>query len=225
MAINCELTEIMVLSNSIPAELCQYAFTRLIRWRVAALWLLLMAAYLAADASAQSLFVLMMTAAFLMLAIVTFRVWDDLSDRDHDRLYHPQRVMVANEHLWPFVVVVIAGVLLLALMLWEDRRQLSIFLSFIALMALLYNSGLGKRAGRPLRAGLVLAKYPLFLFLILVPSLRVWLVGVGVLLFLSIYEWRDDSRLRETSVAQFIAGVGTGAVFVSVLYVSTGAFR
>jgi hypothetical protein len=217
--------EITALWNSIAADVTRYALARLVRWRMAALWLLLVTAYLVAQSPARPVSGLAMPAAFLLLAIMTFRVWDDLADRGHDRLRLPQRTIVASRHLWPFILLVVTGLLLLAAMLRASPTLLVILAWFTVGMALLYHSGPGSQVSRPLRAGLVLAKYPLFVFLMVTPTYRAWLAGVSVLIVLAMYEWRDDESLRETSGPLFVAGIVAGAALIPILYLSTGALR
>lgn len=216
---------IKVLLNSIHSDLAQYAFTRLLSWRIGALWLLLNTALLLTNTSTQSAPTLMVQATFLLLAITTFRVWDDLADLNYDRLHHPQRTMVVSRHLWPFAAAVIAGMSILAFIRREDPTQLSIFLAMVTLMALLYHSGPGKRVSRPLRAGLVLAKYPLFLLLFSEASILACFVGLAILLIIAMHECATDNRLRETSQVQFFSGIVINAMIVLVLYFTNGAWR
>ena len=43
-----------------------------------------------------------------LLLIAQFRLWDDLADRDVDRLMHPDRVLVRAERIGPYVTLCVA---------------------------------------------------------------------------------------------------------------------
>lgn len=209
------------MSNSIIADTGRYSRTRLIRWRILALWLLLLAASLL---SGGKLHLPAEQAGFLLAAILVFRLWDDLADLAYDQLHHPDRVLHRTNNLWPFIMAVVAGLVLLALMLENTVTRLLTFLLFVVSMMFLYHTAAGKKITRPLRTGLVLAKYPLFLFLVVAHTSRSWLVGLVLFITLWVYEWRSDRELRNARPRLLVAGAAAGASFLSVLHFSAGAW-
>lgn len=222
MATGCAWMEIRDLSNSLTADAVKYARTRLIRMRIALLWLLLVAATVISAAAVPPPIVLAQQAGFLLVAIVVFRLWDDLADRAYDRRHHPERVLASISKPWPFVLAELLGLVLLLVMLRHDLARLAVLLLYVALMSEIYHGKYGRLVIRPLRVGLVLAKYPLFVFLLVSPSIRAWLAGIGLLAILGIYEWRSDAGLREAPPLQLIAAAASAAAIVSALYLSFG---
>ena len=111
---------------------------------------------------------------------------------------------------------------MLALALRGDTRDLLAYLGLVALLVVLYHSGAGRRLPRPARSGLVLIKYPLFVYLLATPSLRAWLAALALYLLLLAFEWRDDAALRNTAARPLLfAAVAAGAA-LSALYWSAG---
>jgi len=211
------------LSNSRIVDFASYGRTRLVSRRLLALWLSLIVASLLASAVLPAMPELAAEVVFLLLAIVVFRLWDDLADLDHDRLHHADRTLLATSSLRSFIVAVPAGLVLLSLMLREHIPRLLLFLIFVACLALLYHSAPGRRVVRPLRAGLVLAKYPLFLFLLATLSLRACVTGLVLFTILWIYEWRSDPDLRNAPGAQLVTSAASGAAVVAAQYFLAGA--
>lgn len=214
--------EIKVLSNSIIAEVGQYARTRLIRWRIVALCLLLMVTSIAASVAVPSPETFALQAVFLLVGVCTFRLWDDLADRAFDRIHHPGRVLSESEVLLPYVIAVILGLATLAFMLRDELTRGSILLAYAFIMALLYHSAPGRYIKRPLRTGMVLAKYPLFVLLLAPASHRAWIASVALLLVLAIHECRSDRELRRPDVLQLIAALAPGTAMVALLHVIPG---
>jgi len=210
------------LSNSIITEAARYAGTRILGLRIAALCLLLLAALVVSTIAVPSPDILIRQAGFLVLAIVTFRLWDDLADLTYDRLHHPQRVLVTAESLLPFVVAVLAGLSSLAWLLRDDSHRLAVLLLLSLLLAVLYHSPPGRSAARPFRAGLLLAKYPVFLILAGSLSFRLWASGLVVYAILAAFEWHDDRSLRGAAKFLFIGGVTAGVVIATAFHYSSG---
>lgn len=205
------------------AELFRYLQTRMLRWQIAFLWAVLIATLLVSGEAIGPPAAQLTQSVFLLAAIFVFRLWDDLADREHDRLRHSERVLVNCQDFTPFIVVLLAGLLLLALLLRDDVRQLITYLGLVALLAVLYHSGLGKVLARSARSGLILLKYPLFVYLLLTPSHRAWLAGLGLYVLLLVYEWRDDPDLRGAALLPLLVAVLAGVAIISVLYWSAGA--
>jgi hypothetical protein len=206
------------------AELLHYAQTRLLRWQIVLLWAVLIATLLVSGESIGSQAAQLTQSVLLLVAIFVFRLWDDLADREHDRLRHPERVLVKAQGLTPFIVVLIAGLLLLSFLLRDDARRLLAYLGLVALLSLLYHSGFGQALGRSARSGLVLLKYPLFVYLLASPSRRAWLAGPGLYILLLVYEWRDDPDLRGAAPMPLLIAASAGVAIISALYWSARAW-
>lgn len=222
MAIACEWMAILDSWNTDMAELFTYLLTRIVTLRIALLWMLLAVVLLVSDAGYGTLKVELLQALFLLAAIAVFRLWDDLADIDYDRRRHPQRVLSTCRNLWPFIAVVVAGLALLAYALRGELRSLVVYLGLVAMLAALYHGSLGNRLGRPLRASLVLVKYPLFIYLLVSPSPRAWLAGLGLYLLLVANEWRDDPDLRAATATRLLTSAAAGVFIVSLLYGFSG---
>lgn len=204
-------------------ELFRYLRTRILHWPVILLSLALLVTLLLSAAAVEPM-ALWPQAVFLLAAMFTFRLWDDLADREYDRLRHPDRVIVQARDLVPYVAVVAAGLTLLALALRDNPRHLTAFLGLTAVLAVLYHGGIGRVLARPARAGLVLVKYPLFVYLLVVPSRRAWLAGVALYLLLLVCEWRDDTDLHSSPAMPLVLAACAGIAAVSALYWSAGGW-
>ncbi len=74
----------------------------------------------AGSASDASLFSGLVDSALALLLIAQFRLWDDLADREVDRLTHPERVLVRAERIGPYVTVcVVLAVVNLVAIAWR----------------------------------------------------------------------------------------------------------
>ncbi len=204
------------------AETLAYARTRLLRWRLGGLWALLLVA-LATGGAIASLASLVWQAVFLALAIAALRLWDDLADLDHDRAEHPERVLVRSTHLSLFVALAAAGLLLLALVLLDERQRLAIYAVLLVGLGLLYHTALAGVLPRALRGYLLLSKYPVLLFLAgAQPSSRAWLTALCVYVAVAVYEWRDDSAVRAAPLYQVSLGGAAALVLISALFLTGG---
>ncbi len=200
------------------ANALQYSRTRLLHWRMAALWLLLSGALWAA-APGLSVTQLGAAAALLALAAAVLRLWDDLADVSHDEAAHPERVLVSSGNLRPFVALVATGLLILMLALLDEPTRLAVYCALLAGFALLYHSRSARALPRPVRACLVLAKYPVLVVLAGAGfSGRAWLVLLALYAALCVFEWRDDPELRAAPWRQLVFGSALGAAFVSLLF-------
>lgn len=147
-------------------ELMKYLRTRLLTWRIAGLWFLVMtaAALVAAPVSAADWFRL---TCLTMLLIAQLRLWDDLADLPHDRVHHPERVLVRAARLRPFVLL-LAGLMVataLTLLADGDAWRPAIYVTVLGGLALLYHGGIGVALGRAPRTALILVKYPMIALL------------------------------------------------------------
>jgi len=212
---------IKVSLSSMATEVLAYARTRLLRWRMAGLWVLLLVGLVTAG-PVPSVDSFAGQAAFLALATAVLRLWDDLADLSHDRREHPGRVLVASADLSAFVGLVAVGLLALALVLLDERQRLTTYGALLVALGLLYHSPLATALPRGLRGYLVLSKYPVLLFLAgAEPSGRGWLAALGLYAVLAVHEWRDDRALRAAPF-QVALGSATAVALISLLFLTGG---
>jgi hypothetical protein len=194
-------------------DLAEWARTRLLRARLAALWLLVTGAVMASGAGLARL---PEFAGLTALWIASFRLWDDLADRPYDRVYHPERIAVRSRAAPLWFAHVTAGMVCSALMLWDLRGMAPvIFLGLLSagfvLVYLLFPSlgspslvrGAARSGSRTLRALLVLSKYPAFVWLLAPERSGRRALFVGALLYalLAVHEVRSE-RLNTLSLGE-----------------------
>lgn len=143
-------------------EARRYLAERILSPRIGLLWLFLSACALPMAGAGRS-----WVAAAAALFILAFRLWDDLADLEHDRLRHPGRVLLRTPDLRSFQVAQWALLALLALSLagLAGGTRSALFLLLVAAFLANYRLSSGRPALRPMRAALVLAKYPAFILL------------------------------------------------------------
>lgn len=223
MASTFLLTETVVSSNACLFDIVFYARERLLTPRVTALCALVGGIALLVETP------LGWTGAVARVGIVgllvlQFRLWDDLADREHDGMHHPERVLPRSTQLHCFhllLATLIAVTLAWLAALDQGISRMIAYGGIAAMLALVYFLPLALPHGRFLRAQLVLLKYPCFILLPLAsPGQRVPLAGaMACYLTLSLYDWMDnkaqEGRLRlaqaciTTAVTIFIAWVIT----------------
>lgn len=144
----------------------QYLGERVLKARIGLLWLLLLAgALLVGDYPLARLPWLALAGAVFVLA---FRLWDDLADLEYDRRRHPQRCLVRSLDVRPFrttLWLLLAALAGLFATLADGARALA-FLGLVAAFLAMYRVTGNRHELRPLRALLVLAKYPAFVLLL-----------------------------------------------------------
>ena len=189
--------ETAVSSTSFPEDMSAWLATRLLRLRIALLWLVLSACIGAASAPAYPLRAMLLAALF----IAQFRLWDDLADRAHDTRHHRQRGLPGSVHGARFGLVCMAAALpILSLLCLRDGWAAgAAYLLLCAAMGLLY---LASRTGsRLMRAHLVLLKYPMFIAI--AASGRPWplVLGLGASLWLLLaaHELLSDKTTDSTN--------------------------
>lgn len=213
--------ETTALSSSALTELAAWARTRLLRTRILVLWVVLVgAAALATPGLPPAR--LGAAAAFLAAAVALLRLWDDLADRHHDRLAHPGRVLERADRQSVFTMLLALGLLVgLPAAILPDVGRAAVYALLLLGLAGLYHGGAGWGVPRPRRAALVLVKYPVLLFLVGAgPSVRAWLIGLGLYVGLLLYEWRNDAELRAVPVVDLLPVAGAGAALVSLLFLA-----
>jgi len=173
-------------------DLIAWIRTRIVLWRVALLWLVVLAATFAAGTRNALTWTLFVTAVL----IVQFRLWDDLEDLPHDRFHAPQRVLVRCTRLQPFrlAFATSVGVVAAALALLQDREHAAAYLVLLAALATIYRMTDGTGPQRALRAQLVLLKYAGFVLLLAdePAAPRALVTASALYATLAVQEWNDQ---------------------------------
>jgi hypothetical protein len=140
--------------------------------------------------------------AIALCLVISFRVWDDLMDRQRDRLLHPERIAARakSTRSLSLAAACIALVGALALLRSHGWTSLSLLLAFTGVLAAWY-AVRGTRSAAGDR--LLLFKYALFALALIGPAPltpRAVASALGVYLAVCVYEWRHD---RESPVFSF----------------------
>ncbi len=209
--------ETKVSSSSAAADLLAYGRERIVRWRIAALVLLVAGVAFIVEAPGDAADALTRVALAAVL-IVQFRLWDDLADRDYDRVRHPARVVVrstATQWFWALLAV-LAVTAAGAIGMLDGVAGLSIYCGLLVLLAVVYHGPW--RSQRFIRSQLVLLKYPVLILLLTTWSRSIWgvLAGAVLYLLLSVYDWHDDPALRESPAGGRLAVVLAAGIVVAV---------
>jgi 4-hydroxybenzoate polyprenyltransferase len=140
--------------------------------------------------------------------LLQFRVWDDLADRERDRRRHPRRVLVTARRLGPFHALhgaaAGAGVLLLAAGP-DPGRRLAVYGLLALALALWYGPGRRRWTQPVLGYHVVLAKYPVFVYLLSGESARPLprlLAMLSLYLGLCVYEILHDAEVARAPGAR-----------------------
>jgi 4-hydroxybenzoate polyprenyltransferase len=197
--------ETMVSSNSAAADFAAYWRTRIASCRIAVLVAGLATLVFIADAPVGAGDVLV-RATLTALLVVSFRLWDDLADRDFDSVHHVERVLPQSTRPGRFwaALAVAAVVTVGVLSVFEDGTSVAIYGALVGLLGLVYHGPWRLMRERFI---LVLLKYPAFITM-LSPSgttSSTALCTAAAYLAISFHEWRDDPALREGHGAGRIA--------------------
>lgn len=188
-------------SSSPAADLAAYGRERLARWRVAALAVLIVGLAFIVDVPRDTLDALA-RAGLALLLIAQFRLWDDLADREYDRVHRAGRVLPqsqATAWFWmAFALLALVAVVAIAA-LSIGSAALPVYLGLMVLLAVVYHGPM--RLPRFIRVQLVLLKYPAFVMLLVAPghSTQALVAGAVGYLALSVFEWYDDPGLRRSA--------------------------
>lgn len=201
--------------KSVIRDIVYYCRIRLCDWRVAALWGSLVVLLLV-QAPRLSFSELACIAVFLAAATALLRLWDDLADVEYDRAHHPDRVLFTSGNKRAFVALLVAGLAVLWLTLADEPGGFTGFGILLLFLALLYYSRVAKGLPRPVRASLVLVKYPALLTIAgATPSGSTWLIGLMLYVTLGFFEWHDDRELRRAPFPQILLGGLLGLLIIS----------
>jgi hypothetical protein len=208
--------ETAVPSTSWPEDLRSWAATRLLRARVAILWLVLCVGMLAA--SPRSGAGRMAASALLAaLLIAQFRLWDDLADRNFDARQYPRRVLVDSMHGERFGILCAGASLpILGLLLtWHEPWRLAVYGLLCTAIGAVYLAALP----RLLRAHLVLLKYPCFICLAASGAPSQVLLGLGTIVWLALAacEMFSDKSLQASKYWRVLAGIECVALALAAL--------
>jgi len=201
-------------------QITRYAITRLVTVRIIALATLLTVASLWASAS-QTPSDLGWIAIFSYLLICQFRLWDDLADREFDRLHHPGRILVTSSDTRPFFVALIALFLANAtwISIWQPLPRLTIYVLLVASLGILYQRKAWIGQWRLLRMQVVLMKYPIFLFLCTKDEMpnRLFIAGLAIYLLLSSFDLLSDETLDTTSARRWLIAIECAALVITLV--------
>jgi hypothetical protein len=147
------------------------------------------------------------------------RLWDDLIDRERDRLAHPQRLLAAGEAPGPFVaaVALLAAANALALgLLCGWSRSLAAALLF-ALLALWYR---WHRARGLLHAHVLLLKYPAFVLLLAASPLAARAAAGAIVVYAAMcaFEILDGHSARSLARAARYVPFACAAVALVIIH-------
>lgn len=166
---------------------------------------------LAASGTPRDWTTVALDAGFALLLLAQFRVWDDLADRSHDAVTHPERVLVRprrrsategiHDGTLPEVTQVIAfcgalGVLNICLAVWRDASGIAVGLLGI-LNAVLGAWYLARTRRTAAGDHLLLAKYPAILLVVAgaqITAAPAQILGSAAVLYAAVcaYEvWHD----------------------------------
>jgi SAM-dependent methyltransferase len=196
--------EFPVLPRSPLAELLAYGRERIAKVRIALLVALVAGLGFLVE-PAHDVGQALVRLSIAALLILQFRLWDDLSDRDHDRKRHPERVLArhAGQATLFYAVLGALSVPIVGLLftLENPAWRLGAYGLLALVVAVVYGSQVTAH-GRVMRMGWVLLKYPVFVLLPLAaPATPNALVAAAIAyLVVMLYDWAtspdaEDMRL------------------------------
>ncbi|MGD9147144.1 MAG: hypothetical protein PVI80_16375 [Anaerolineae bacterium] len=157
--------EIGVRSALFATEVVCYLKERILKLRIVLVWMLVLIGVLLTTAEPLSQFPAfgIQTALF----IITFRLWDDLEDVDHDLVHHPERCLLRTQNLHQFQVTLwlLASISAGLLFVLTDAQRSLAYLGLYAFFFVMYQVTGKRPALRSARVALVPTKYPAFVLL------------------------------------------------------------
>jgi 4-hydroxybenzoate polyprenyltransferase len=181
--------------------LVEYAHERLLRGAVVGAAVLVAVGAQVGRASSGAL--LALTDLVLSLCfVVSFRIGDDIMDRERDRLHHPERVVARARSAAPLAVAALLIGMGATAVLFQTHGpgSVSLVLVFSGALATWYAL---RRTRSPGGDRLLLFKYPVFTLALIAPAAvtpRGLAAALGVYLAACLYEWLHD---RESPVFSF----------------------
>lgn len=141
-----------------------------------------------------------------------FRLWDDLSDRERDRLDHPDRVLVKTPSPALFRALLLLTFALNSVLIALQPAALSraaVFLALTAGLLFWYRHLRAVCGGDLIHCHVILAKYPAFVYLVSSSETleaRLWVSMLLVYFSFCIYEFLHDRRLKTEPRAAWAIG-------------------
>jgi len=140
----------------------------------------------------------------IVLLVVTFRIWDDFSDRKYDYKFHPERLPGAgNPQNISFYKMIIMGLLFfntLLILLLLNTMKFVIFGAMLLLFSVIYLKEKWSFHSRLLRNQIILLKYPAILYLGSQSTETYRLIISSLLVYLFI-SWYDISSATHRSTS------------------------
>lgn len=199
--------EIKVSSISFVNTLTKYAVTRLVTARIVALAALVTIVSIALSAH-RTFWDIGTTALLAGCLISQFRLWDDLEDRNFDRVHHPHRILAISDEVNQFYLVVIGlGMLVtIGLAIWRSLTQLLVYGLLLLGFTVFYRLPTWHDTKRLLRTQLVLIKYPVFLYLCAQQTIfnKLVLSALALYVFLSLIDLLSDDALRPLPMRRWL---------------------
>jgi hypothetical protein len=201
-------------SGSFAADCLSYARQRLLRPRIVAL----AAAVAACAVFASGVLHPWYSIPAALILVWQYRLWDDLEDLPFDRVHHPDRVLVVTRMRRGFVATVAATLVLVAgiLAIVAEPPQALAYAGLVAALAAGYRIMKTAPDHRLVRAHLVLAKYPVFVFVAATEPVRAMPVAIVLYLGLCLFEVLDDPALRGMRAARTLV-VAEGIAIAGIL--------
>ena len=185
--------------SSFATDIRLYGRERLATRRIALLCALLVVLSLVAAPDVEA-HVLLLRVLTILVLVVQFRLWDDLADQAYDRAHHPERLLIRTPRTLFFWLLLAPLSLASGAMVFllSGEQGLLAYAALVCLLAAVYAMPLPLLKRRPVRAQLVLLKYPAFLVMT-VPCHSCPRLAIASLLAyaaLTLHEWLDDQQLR-----------------------------
>jgi 4-hydroxybenzoate polyprenyltransferase len=179
--------------NSPVIELAAYARERIAKVRIVLLVAFVAGLGFAVEPTGDWRQVLLRV-ALVALLVVQFRLWDDIADREHDRLRHPGRVLQrhAGRATHFFAVLGLLSIPIVGLLFTFANPEWRIGAYGVLALAVAVVYGTQATAhGRVMRMGWVLLKYPVFVLLPLAApgSPNAWVAAAIAYLVVMMYDW------------------------------------
>jgi hypothetical protein len=187
----------LVSWNSPVAELAAYARERIAKVRIVLLVAFVAGLGFGVEPAADWRQALVRV-ALITLLIVQFRLWDDIADREHDRLRHPERVLQRHSGRAPhfFALLGALSIPIVALLFTFANPEWRIGAYGVLALAVAVVYGSKPTAhGRVMRMGWVLLKYPVFVLLPLAApgSPNAWVAAAISYLVVMLYDWATST--------------------------------
>ena len=154
----------------------------------------------------SSIGMLPLAAGQAFVLVLAFRIWDDLEDRDADRVGHPTRVTVTTRNVAPLYAVGIALMIGVVLSLAAEpsalRRLVALSIA-TALLSVWYAIRSRRRRHHALSEHILAIKYPIFAYAVApeppsdLGTVRAAGILVALYVLICVYQYADDVELRQ----------------------------